>query len=222
MDLLHGSTDPFLSGLDSDEQHPRVLGMNGLVLRNTPKESAVDQQQMEESCHEEHEEESDEEPTVEPNRAPEVMPEADAPPTVGVLEGFPNSREWWDKEDCAEAIALAQHVIDDDSISLENVRLRNGTGFWLRAMARFPQLRLLNLLRFSGAFSKKNGKPFVLQIPGGQHDMWLQQFEWNAEALTGRHTRLSLVQRDLPLYTHVFICCDKKKDPGYVAVVKGL
>ena len=120
------------------------------------------------------------------------------PPDV---PGFPGSRRWWDAASWTEAIRLAELVKANPDITMRDVELETGSGFWLRAMARFPALREIELLRRKGHMAHTADQRFVKQIPGDGHDVVLQKFTWNEELGGEEFTRAAMIARNQQLVT---------------------
>ncbi len=92
---------------------------------------------------------------------------------VPVFQG----REWWNADDWKEAIDVRQRVMRE-TLPNDGVRLQTGPGFWLQAMARFPQLQLAQLEHVSTFWKRRSRTPIVEQVPGLGWDMFLQRFRF--------------------------------------------
>ena len=121
------------------------------------------------------------------------------------MPGFPLTREWWNPEDWKEATEIAASIAEDTSFT--NVPLPTGTGFFLRACARFPQIQLLHLRHRSTSWARKGGQPLVIPDPGLGWDIRLQRFTLAPQTeLDGAFAEATREEENLPLVTVKYRC----------------
>ena len=121
---------------------------------------------------------------------------------------FPDTVEWWNPIVWQEAMEIAASI--DEATTFEGVKLRTGTGFWLRAMARFPALRLVVLRHDYTWFKRKSAKRIVEEVPGLGWEMYLQRFRLaDLSDVGGPFAAETRAEEDCPLVT-VCYNCNKK------------
>ncbi len=147
---------------------------------------------------------------------------ADHPPDHGVrnptfpVPVFPDTREWWNPEDWEEAMEIAASV--DEEATFTNVQIPTGTKFWLRAMARFPALRLVVLAQVDSFWKRRGGRRIAEQVPGLGWEIFLQRFSVAApEAIGGVFAAASREEEDSVLVRFRYVC-NKKGCTEYVDI----
>lgn len=121
---------------------------------------------------------------------------------------FPNTVEWWNPAVWQEAMDITATITEETPF--EDVKLRTGTGFWLRAMARFPALQLVALHHESTFFKRKSGKQIVKEVPGLGWEIQLQEFRpADASAVGGTFAAANREDEDAVLVTVLYYCNQK-------------
>lgn len=121
---------------------------------------------------------------------------------------FPNTVEWWNPAVWQEAMDIMATITEETSF--EDVKLRTGTGFWLRAMARFPVLQLVALRHESTFFKRKSGKKIAKEVPGLGWEIQLQEFRLaDTSAVGGTFAAANREDEDAVLVTVLYYCNQK-------------
>ena len=127
---------------------------------------------------------------------------------------FPNAQEWWNPEDWREAAEIAASVAERPVTTL----IATGTKFWLRAMARFPALRLVVLAQVDSFWKRRGGRRIAEQVPGLGWEIFLQRFSVAApEAIGGVFAAASREDEDSVLVRFRYVC-NKKGCTEYVDI----
>lgn len=137
--------------------------------------------------------------------------------SIAAVPRFTHGREWWNASDMQRAMQLAGEAAGAGA-TFRDVELPTGPGFWLDFMARFPQLRNINLRRLTGHFHLVDGEKVVKLHPGGGEDIVLQTFEWNEQVVGAQFTRTWMQREKTQVCTTTFKCNGDACHQGYVLV----
>ena len=129
---------------------------------------------------------------------------------------FPDAQEWWNPEDWREAAEIAASVAERPVAP--TALIATGTKFWLRAMAGFPELQLVELHQVRSFWKRKSTRRIVKMVPGLGWDIFLQQFALAEPEEVGGQFAAAAREEEDPVLVGAYFECSKHSCTEYVCV----